>query len=101
MNVKAISGAEAVLAKALAGQRLVFINSSDRISTDGPVIITIGTPIDEFLNPVRRVVQDCIDAMLACAETGCDIVCASRFMAGGSMVGCLNNFNRQRDNPLQ
>lgn len=29
-----------------------------------------------------------IDAMLACAETGCDIVCASRFMAGGSMVGC-------------
>ena len=29
-----------------------------------------------------------IDAMLARAETGCDIVCASRFMAGGSMVGC-------------
>src|ERR1017187_6240525 len=29
-----------------------------------------------------------VDAMLACAETGCDIVCASRFMAGGSMVGC-------------
>ena len=29
-----------------------------------------------------------IDAMVALAETGCDIVCASRFMAGGSMVGC-------------
>jgi glycosyltransferase involved in cell wall biosynthesis len=29
-----------------------------------------------------------IDGMLARAETGCDIVCASRFMAGGSMVGC-------------
>ena len=29
-----------------------------------------------------------IDALVARAETGCDIVCASRFMAGGSMVGC-------------
>ncbi len=29
-----------------------------------------------------------IDAMVAQAETGCDIVCASRFMPGGSMVGC-------------
>ena len=63
-------GAEAVLAKALAGKRLVFTNSSDRISTDGPVIITIGTPIDEFLNPVRRVVQDCIDAMLPSLADG-------------------------------
>lgn len=29
-----------------------------------------------------------IDAMAAKAETGCDVVCASRFMKGGSMVGC-------------
>lgn len=29
-----------------------------------------------------------IDAMVRQAETGCDIVCASRFMQGGSMVGC-------------
>jgi dolichol-phosphate mannosyltransferase len=29
-----------------------------------------------------------IDVMVARAETGCDVVCASRFMAGGSMVGC-------------
>jgi UDP-N-acetyl-D-mannosaminuronic acid dehydrogenase len=57
-------GAEGVLAKALGGKRLVFTNASDRVSTGGPVIITIGTPIDEFLNPVRRVVQECIDAML-------------------------------------
>jgi hypothetical protein len=26
--------------------------------------------------------------MVAAAAKGCDIVCASRFMAGGSMVGC-------------
>jgi glycosyltransferase involved in cell wall biosynthesis len=29
-----------------------------------------------------------LDRMAAQAEQGCDIVCASRFMAGGSMVGC-------------
>src|SRR5690606_20940468 len=29
-----------------------------------------------------------LDAMVKKAEAGCDIVCASRFMPGGSMVGC-------------
>ena len=29
-----------------------------------------------------------LDAMVARARAGCDIVCASRFMPGGSMVGC-------------
>lgn len=29
-----------------------------------------------------------LDAMVGAAESGCDIVCASRFMPGGSMVGC-------------
>ncbi len=29
-----------------------------------------------------------LDTMVAQAESGCDIVCASRFMPGGSMVGC-------------
>jgi glycosyltransferase involved in cell wall biosynthesis len=29
-----------------------------------------------------------LDALVARADSGCNIVCASRFMAGGSMVGC-------------
>jgi dolichol-phosphate mannosyltransferase len=29
-----------------------------------------------------------LDAMVALARGGCDIVCASRFMPGGAMVGC-------------
>jgi dolichol-phosphate mannosyltransferase len=39
-------------------------------------------PADDDYNAVI------IDAMVTRAETGCDIVCASRFMPGGSMVGC-------------
>ena len=57
-------GAGEVLGKALAAGRLVFTNAPDKISKGGPVIITIGTPIDEFLNPVRKVVQECIDSLL-------------------------------------
>ena len=57
-------GGEPLLAKALEQNRLVFTSSPAEISSNGPVIITIGTPIDEFLNPVRKVVQDCIDALL-------------------------------------
>jgi dolichol-phosphate mannosyltransferase len=29
-----------------------------------------------------------LDALVAEAQTGCDVVCASRFMAGGDMTGC-------------
>jgi hypothetical protein len=29
-----------------------------------------------------------LDRMVALARAGCDIVCASRFMPGGAMVGC-------------
>jgi len=57
-------GAAALLTRALAANRLVFTNSPSQISTKGPVIITIGTPIDEFFNPIRQVVQDCIDTLL-------------------------------------
>ena len=59
-------GAEAVLKQALLQRRLtVFTRSPEGVSKGGPVIITIGTPIDEFLNPVRKVVQqDCIDKIL-------------------------------------
>jgi UDP-N-acetyl-D-mannosaminuronic acid dehydrogenase len=57
-------GAADMLTRALAADRLVFTTSPSQISTKGPVIITIGTPIDEFLNPIRQVVQDCIDVLL-------------------------------------
>ena len=53
-----------LLAQALAGGKLVFTSSSGEIGPTGPVIITIGTPVDEFLNPVPSEVQRCIDSLL-------------------------------------
>ena len=75
-------GAENVLSQALISRRLVFTHASDRISGDGPVIITIGTPIDEFLNPVRKVVQDCVDALLPSLADGQLVVLRSTVFPG-------------------
>ena len=75
-------GAEAALKNALLNGRLVFTNSSEHISTGGPVIITVGTPIDEFLNPVREVVQDCIDAVLPSLADGQLVVLRSTVFPG-------------------
>src|SRR5580700_4868391 len=75
-------GADSALQKALANKRLVFTNSADLISTRGPVIVTIGTPIDEFLNPVRKVVQDCFDAMVDHLADGQLVVLRSTVFPG-------------------
>jgi UDP-N-acetyl-D-mannosaminuronic acid dehydrogenase len=75
-------GAGAALKKALAEGLLVFTNSSAHISTGRPVIITIGTPVDEFLNPVRKVVQDCVDALLPWLADGQLIVLRSTIFPG-------------------
>jgi UDP-N-acetyl-D-mannosaminuronic acid dehydrogenase len=71
-----------VLARALKQDRLVFTSSPADISRSGPVIITIGTPIDEFLNPVRKVVQDCIDGLLPHLADGQLVVLRSTVFPG-------------------
>ena len=74
--------ADSVLSRALINERLVFTHSPDRISTGGPVIITIGTPVDEFLNPVRKVVPSCVDALLPSLADGHLIVLGSTVFPG-------------------
>ena len=57
-------GAAPLLVKALKDNRLVFTSQPAAIRGTGPVIVTIGTPVDEFLNPVTAAVQRCIDDLL-------------------------------------
>jgi UDP-N-acetyl-D-mannosaminuronic acid dehydrogenase len=75
-------GGDELLASALERKRLVFTSSPAEISRTGPVIITIGTPIDEFLNPVRDVVQDCVDALLPHLTDGQLLVLRSTVFPG-------------------
>ncbi|MFN3657341.1 MAG: nucleotide sugar dehydrogenase [Pseudolabrys sp.] len=56
--------AEPLLQRALANQRLAFSSSPAGVSKRGPVVVTIGTPVDEFLNPVHGDMQRCIDDLL-------------------------------------
>jgi UDP-N-acetyl-D-mannosaminuronic acid dehydrogenase len=75
-------GGEELLVKALKSDRLVFSSAPADISTNGPVIVTIGTPIDEFLNPVREVVQECIDDLLPHLADGRLLVLRSTVFPG-------------------
>ena len=58
------NGAEPLLKKALADDLLYFTSEPSGVSKKGPVIVTIGTPVDEFLNPVRNVIKDVVDSLL-------------------------------------
>jgi UDP-N-acetyl-D-mannosaminuronic acid dehydrogenase len=75
-------GADELLKKALADGRLFFTSKPSEISTKGPVIVTIGTPVDEFLNPVRRVIQDCIDPLLPHMRDGQLLILRSTLFPG-------------------
>ena len=57
-------GGEEYLTEALASGRLFFSSDPNEIPLNGTIVITIGTPIDEFLNPVHKVVKDCFDVLM-------------------------------------
>jgi len=57
-------GAEDLLRQALEKELLTFSSRNSEIPVTGAVILTIGTPVDEFLNPLLKVVKACIDALL-------------------------------------
>ena len=91
-------GGEDLLAAALARGQLVFTSQPADITPRAPVIITIGTPIDEFLNPVRKVVQDCIDALLAHLADGQLVVLRSTVFPG--TTEWLDGYLRRRGHAL-
>jgi UDP-N-acetyl-D-mannosaminuronic acid dehydrogenase len=73
---------EALLTQALKRDRLIFTDAPAGVSPTGPVIITIGTPIDEFHNPTREVVQECIDDLLPHLADGQLLVLRSTVFPG-------------------
>src|SRR5262245_41202276 len=57
-------GGEELLAEALARGRLGFCTSPDHIRQTVYVVLTIGTPVDEFHNPDLGCVVRCVDQLL-------------------------------------
>jgi len=56
--------AQPLLDKALEMDRIFCSDNPEDIRYAKSVIITIGTPVDEFLNPVNKVVKACLDGLL-------------------------------------
>ena len=75
-------GAGELLSNALRDHRLIFTSKPSEISNPGPVVVTIGTPVDEFLNPERDVVQNCIDMLLPYLSDGQLLVLRSTLYPG-------------------
>jgi UDP-N-acetyl-D-mannosaminuronic acid dehydrogenase len=53
-------GAEALLKKALAEKRLAMSDAPSIVGESRVVVITIGTPVDEFFNPVFKDICNCL-----------------------------------------
>jgi len=58
------SGAEGLLKQALAKNNLTLSNSPDVIAQSKTIVITIGTPVDEFLNPEFKGLRGSFEKLL-------------------------------------
>jgi UDP-N-acetyl-D-mannosaminuronic acid dehydrogenase len=57
-------GAQFLLDDAIKQGRILCSKDAACLSSSDVVIITIGTPVDEFLNPVHKALKKCIDDLL-------------------------------------
>jgi len=55
--------AEPLLRKSLSSGCLSVSSDPESVKRADTVVITVGTPVDEFLNPIHRTVKDCIDGI--------------------------------------
>ena len=92
-------GAEELLTNALRDNRLIFTSKPSEISNSGPVIVTIGTPVDEFLNPERHVIQHCIDVLLPYLRDGQLLVMRSTLYPG--TTDWINEYLKRRNRSLK
>jgi len=90
------NGAEELLKRLLPTGRLELASNPRLLERTQTVVLVIGTPIDEFLNPVRKVVQDCIDALLPHLSDGQLLVLRSTVFPGTTdwLDGYLKRNNR-------
>jgi UDP-N-acetyl-D-mannosaminuronic acid dehydrogenase len=70
-------GAQPLLDAALRSGRLELTPNPAAVAGASTVILTIGTPIDEFLNPTLRMIKQCVDTLLPHLSDGQLIVLRS------------------------
>jgi UDP-N-acetyl-D-mannosaminuronic acid dehydrogenase len=75
-------GGQALLTEVLPTRRLGFSSDINDVGGIPNIVLTIGTPIDEFQNPMVRVVDECIDALVPHLSAGQLIVLRSTVFPG-------------------
>ena len=75
-------GADEVLARVLGAGRLELSSKPDLIARAGAVIVVIGTPIDEFLNPSMTVFERTVDQLAPYLAEGALVILRSTVYPG-------------------
>ncbi len=92
-------GAQELLRDALDKDRLVFTSRNSDLPSTGAVIVTIGTPVDEFLNPSLKVIKACIDSLLPHLADGQLLILRSTVYPG--TTDWLADYLKQRGRDIQ
>lgn len=84
------------LKAALKTNRLTFTNKPIDKMRKGDFIITIGTPVDEFLNPTTKSLKECIDSLINYMSIGSLVVLRSTVSPG--TTDWLNHYLNKKYN---
>jgi UDP-N-acetyl-D-mannosaminuronic acid dehydrogenase len=76
------AGAESVLTEVLASQRLHLSDQPDIVAQAQTVIIVIGTPIDEFLNPTLSQIEQAVEQVAPHIRDGALVILRSTVYPG-------------------
>jgi UDP-N-acetyl-D-mannosaminuronic acid dehydrogenase len=87
-------GAEPLLKEALARGLLTMSSDPRSVGKTRTVVITVGTPVDEFLNPNQQVIRRCIDDLLPHLTPGQLVVLRSTVYPG--TTDWLDHYCRSR-----
>jgi UDP-N-acetyl-D-mannosaminuronic acid dehydrogenase len=75
-------GAEPYLQEALAAKRLHLTTDPAALASVEVIVITIGTPIDEFYNPTMKALRECLDELLPHIHEGQTLILRSTVYPG-------------------
>lgn len=87
-------GGEPVLKKALAGGRLEFSSDAKDVARATFVVVTIGTPIDEFHNPEVSRLTHCLDELMPHLRDDQTIILRSTVAPGTTTY--IDNYLRRK-----
>jgi UDP-N-acetyl-D-mannosaminuronic acid dehydrogenase len=76
------NGAEELLKKLLPTGRLEFASDPRLLARTDTIILVIGTPIDEFMNPSVRIFDRVLDELIPHLKSGCLVVLRSTVFPG-------------------